>query len=101
MGCQCVVGGRAGHGVVRRNATFSTAPRGPVHTAAPSVGQQQRKWMCLNLAEFLISLISHKDIPKHLNLTVQIVQWMCFSFNDSESSRFKDDFYCISPGILV
>ncbi|KAL4274750.1 hypothetical protein AHAS_Ahas20G0038400 [Arachis hypogaea] len=35
-----------------------------------------------------------------LKLTVQIVQWMCFTFNDSESSRFKDDFYCIPPGIL-
>ncbi|QHO01272.1 uncharacterized protein DS421_13g413660 [Arachis hypogaea] len=25
--------------------------------------------------------------------------WMCFTFNDSESSRFKDDFYCIPLGI--
>ncbi|QHO39187.1 uncharacterized protein DS421_4g126910 [Arachis hypogaea] len=25
---------------------------------------------------------------------------MCYSFNDTESSRFKRDFYCVSPGIL-
>ncbi|QHO07580.1 uncharacterized protein DS421_14g464930 [Arachis hypogaea] len=29
-----------------------------------------------------------------------IVQWMCLTFNDSESLRFKDDFYCIPPEIL-
>ncbi|QHN87089.1 uncharacterized protein DS421_16g551960 [Arachis hypogaea] len=29
-----------------------------------------------------------------------IVQWMCSTFNDSESSRFKDDFYCLPPEIL-
>ncbi|QHN82390.1 uncharacterized protein DS421_20g695410 [Arachis hypogaea] len=30
-----------------------------------------------------------------------VIQWMCYSFNDIESSRFKRDFYCVSPGILV
>ncbi|RYR75779.1 hypothetical protein Ahy_A01g000364 [Arachis hypogaea] len=29
-----------------------------------------------------------------------VIQWMCYSFNDTESSRFKRDFYCVSPGIL-
>ncbi|XP_020972851.1 uncharacterized protein LOC110269395 [Arachis ipaensis] len=29
-----------------------------------------------------------------------VIQWMCYSFNDIESSRFKRDFYCMSPGIL-
>ncbi|KAL4299843.1 hypothetical protein AHAS_Ahas17G0141400 [Arachis hypogaea] len=29
-----------------------------------------------------------------------IVQWMCSTFNDSESLRFRDDFYCIPPGSL-
>ncbi|QHO00067.1 uncharacterized protein DS421_13g403240 [Arachis hypogaea] len=26
-----------------------------------------------------------------------VIQWMCYSFNDIESSRFKRDFYCMSP----
>ncbi|KAL4316308.1 hypothetical protein AHAS_Ahas15G0272100 [Arachis hypogaea] len=26
--------------------------------------------------------------------------WMCSTFNDSESLRFRDDCYCIPPGIL-
>ncbi|RYR22922.1 hypothetical protein Ahy_B03g068211 [Arachis hypogaea] len=30
----------------------------------------------------------------------QIVQWICSTFNDSKSLRFKDDFYCIPPEIL-
>ncbi|QHN86979.1 uncharacterized protein DS421_16g550990 [Arachis hypogaea] len=29
-----------------------------------------------------------------------VIQWMCYSFNDTDSSRFKRDFYCVSPGIL-
>ncbi|RYQ99987.1 hypothetical protein Ahy_B07g088035 [Arachis hypogaea] len=29
-----------------------------------------------------------------------VIQWMCYSFNDTNSSRFKRDFYCVSPGIL-
>ncbi|QHO41256.1 uncharacterized protein DS421_5g144230 [Arachis hypogaea] len=29
-----------------------------------------------------------------------IIQWMCSTFNDSASLRFKDDFYCIPPRIL-
>ncbi|XP_052118546.1 uncharacterized protein LOC127748320 [Arachis duranensis] len=29
-----------------------------------------------------------------------IVQWMCSTFNVSESLRFRDDFYCIPPEIL-
>ncbi|QHN94227.1 uncharacterized protein DS421_17g599390 [Arachis hypogaea] len=37
--------------------------------------------------------------PRHW-INSNIVQWMYFSFNDSESSWFKDDFYCIPPGIL-
>ncbi|RYR58533.1 hypothetical protein Ahy_A05g024352 [Arachis hypogaea] len=38
-------------------------------------------------------------LPRHW-VTSNIVQWMCSTFNDSESLRFKDDFYCIPPGIL-
>ncbi|QHN78861.1 uncharacterized protein DS421_19g665040 [Arachis hypogaea] len=33
-------------------------------------------------------------------VTSNIVQWMRSTFNDSESLRFKDDFYCISLEIL-
>ncbi|XLR22227.1 hypothetical protein S83_050127, partial [Arachis hypogaea] len=29
-----------------------------------------------------------------------VIQWMCYSFNDIDSSRFKRDFYCVCPGIL-
>ncbi|KAL4393541.1 hypothetical protein AHAS_Ahas02G0062300 [Arachis hypogaea] len=38
-------------------------------------------------------------LPRHW-VTSNIVQWMCSTFNDSESLRFKDDFYCIPPRIL-
>ncbi|RYR02275.1 hypothetical protein Ahy_B06g081087 [Arachis hypogaea] len=38
-------------------------------------------------------------LPRHW-VTSNIVQWMCATFNDSESLRFKADFYCIPPGIL-
>ncbi|RYR09812.1 hypothetical protein Ahy_B05g078224 [Arachis hypogaea] len=31
---------------------------------------------------------------------VHVIQWMCYSFNDTESSRFKQDFYCVCSGIL-
>ncbi|KAL4380680.1 hypothetical protein AHAS_Ahas04G0057700 [Arachis hypogaea] len=31
---------------------------------------------------------------------IQIVHWMCSNFNDSESLRYKNNFYCIPPGIL-
>ncbi|RYR27806.1 hypothetical protein Ahy_B01g051868 [Arachis hypogaea] len=30
-----------------------------------------------------------------------VIQWMCYSLNDTDSSRFKRDFYCVCPGILV
>ncbi|QHO57303.1 uncharacterized protein DS421_3g81120 [Arachis hypogaea] len=30
-----------------------------------------------------------------------VIQWMCYTFNDTESSRFKQEFYCVCPGILV
>ncbi|RYR35328.1 hypothetical protein Ahy_A10g050492 [Arachis hypogaea] len=29
-----------------------------------------------------------------------VIQWMCYSFNDTQSSRFKREFYCVCPGIL-
>ncbi|QHO00929.1 uncharacterized protein DS421_13g410570 [Arachis hypogaea] len=29
-----------------------------------------------------------------------VIQWMCYTFNDTESSRFKQEFYCVCPGIL-
>ncbi|RYR02484.1 hypothetical protein Ahy_B06g081271 [Arachis hypogaea] len=29
-----------------------------------------------------------------------VIQWMCYYFNDTESSRFKREFYCVCPGIL-
>ncbi|QHN95746.1 uncharacterized protein DS421_18g612360 [Arachis hypogaea] len=46
------------------------------------------------LREDLCSLL-----PRHW-VTSNIVQWMCSTFNDSESLRYKEDFYCIPPGIL-
>ncbi|RYQ83038.1 hypothetical protein Ahy_B10g101654 [Arachis hypogaea] len=33
-------------------------------------------------------------------VTSNIVHWMCSTFNDPESLRFKNDFYCIPPEIL-
>ncbi|KAL4358900.1 hypothetical protein AHAS_Ahas08G0023600 [Arachis hypogaea] len=41
------------------------------------------------------------NIRLNAELIRKIVQWMCSTFNDSESLRFKDDFYCIPFGILV
>ncbi|XP_020971842.1 uncharacterized protein LOC110268985 [Arachis ipaensis] len=29
-----------------------------------------------------------------------IILWMCYIFNGTASSRFRRDFYCVSPGIL-
>ncbi|QHN82588.1 uncharacterized protein DS421_20g697160 [Arachis hypogaea] len=29
-----------------------------------------------------------------------VIQWMCYSLNDTDSSRFKRDFYCVCLGIL-
>ncbi|QHN87179.1 uncharacterized protein DS421_16g552790 [Arachis hypogaea] len=29
-----------------------------------------------------------------------IIQWMCYAFNDAQSERFKCNFYCVCPGIL-
>ncbi|QHO03163.1 uncharacterized protein DS421_13g430040 [Arachis hypogaea] len=29
-----------------------------------------------------------------------VIQWMCYSLNDTESSIFKRDFYCVCPSIL-
>ncbi|QHO06915.1 uncharacterized protein DS421_14g459030 [Arachis hypogaea] len=29
-----------------------------------------------------------------------IIQWMCYAFNDAQSERFKRDFYCVCSGIL-
>ncbi|QHO50468.1 uncharacterized protein DS421_1g22760 [Arachis hypogaea] len=29
-----------------------------------------------------------------------VIQWMCYSYNDTQSSRFKREFYCVCPGIL-
>ncbi|QHO37573.1 uncharacterized protein DS421_4g112650 [Arachis hypogaea] len=38
-------------------------------------------------------------LPRHW-VTSNIVHWMCSNFNDSESLRYKNNFYCIPPGIL-
>ncbi|KAL4390635.1 hypothetical protein AHAS_Ahas03G0164800 [Arachis hypogaea] len=38
-------------------------------------------------------------LPRHW-VTSNIVHWMCSTFNDSESLRFKNDFYCIPLRIL-
>ncbi|KAL4275371.1 hypothetical protein AHAS_Ahas20G0100500 [Arachis hypogaea] len=37
-------------------------------------------------------------LPRHW-VNSNIVHWMCSTFNDSDSLRFKDEFYCIPPGI--
>ncbi|QHO13670.1 uncharacterized protein DS421_15g517500 [Arachis hypogaea] len=29
-----------------------------------------------------------------------VIQWVCYSLNNTDSSRFKRDFYCVCPGIL-
>ncbi|QHO33762.1 uncharacterized protein DS421_9g261070 [Arachis hypogaea] len=29
-----------------------------------------------------------------------IIQWMCYAFNDAQFEIFKRDFYCVCPGIL-
>ncbi|QHO53747.1 uncharacterized protein DS421_2g50690 [Arachis hypogaea] len=38
-------------------------------------------------------------LPRHW-VTSNIIHWMCSTFNDSESLRFKNDYYCIPSGIL-
>ncbi|QHO35389.1 uncharacterized protein DS421_9g275040 [Arachis hypogaea] len=66
----------------------------------------------MTVTSFKLAIVGRDDKRKRINgfysdmienqqmISRAIVQWMCFTFNDSESSRFKDEFYCIPPGIL-
>ncbi|QHO42750.1 uncharacterized protein DS421_5g156920 [Arachis hypogaea] len=64
--------------------------------------------------EFDISIIQCPEFEQVLNNVEQghqtkaiimqplqtVIQWMCYSFNDTESSRFKREFYCVCPVTL-
>ncbi|QHO38663.1 uncharacterized protein DS421_4g122340 [Arachis hypogaea] len=59
-----------------------------------AVASYEGRLRLVHLREDLCTLLPHRWVNNN------IVQWMCLTFNDSESLRFKDDFYCIPPGIL-
>ncbi|QHO44191.1 uncharacterized protein DS421_5g169110 [Arachis hypogaea] len=75
----------------------------PIHSIHPRLKEiklgetketQIRTWI-LNL-----SLNKNQDLASYEGRDYMVIQWMCYSFNDTQSSRFKREFYCMCPGIL-
>ncbi|QHO06996.1 uncharacterized protein DS421_14g459760 [Arachis hypogaea] len=75
----------------------------PIHSIHPSLRnikkgetkeKQIRAWI-LNS-----SLNKEQHLASYEGWEHMVIQWMCYSFNDTKSSRFKRDFYCVCPGIL-
>ncbi|RYQ98791.1 hypothetical protein Ahy_B07g086589 [Arachis hypogaea] len=56
--------------------------------------EQIRTWIVSS------SLDKDQDLAKYEGRDYMVIQWMCYSLNDTDSSRFKRDFYCVYPGIL-
>ncbi|QHO00734.1 Putative ubiquitin-like-specific protease 1B [Arachis hypogaea] len=64
------------------------------HTLSPDLASYEgRDYMVLQRKDFW-------TLKPHSWVNSCVIQWMCYSFNDTESSRFKREFYCVCPGIL-
>ncbi|RYQ85461.1 hypothetical protein Ahy_B10g105025 [Arachis hypogaea] len=68
------------------------AANGSLEQSQVVVSYEGRQHLSL-IREDICSLLPRRWV------TNNIVQWMCSTFNDSKSLRFKDDFYYILPGI--
>ncbi|RYR18526.1 hypothetical protein Ahy_B03g063155 [Arachis hypogaea] len=71
--------------------------------------ERLRRWVANGLMEKRQVVASYEG-RQHLVLVREDIctllrhwvnsNWMCSTFNDSKSLQFRDDFYCIPPGIL-
>ncbi|QHO10887.1 uncharacterized protein DS421_15g493490 [Arachis hypogaea] len=106
-------------GLTQLEKSPATPPITTVHSRLKSVrlGEDKEKkvrgWILNSILNKEAPLVTYEGKP-HLQLSRRdlwtlkargwvnsnIIQWMCYTFNDAPAVQFTYDFYCVSPGIL-